>query len=156
MYKLLSEQNKNLEETVKTRTLELENKAFELKGNIQELKDFTFIASHDLQEPLRKVICFGERLRVNYQELLDGRAREYIAVMEKASLRMQKLIDGLLQLSRERVPSTCRNSFSLNNSLSTSAAGIAAQLTVTIGLSLRGLMLWIARASSSLPVPVSP
>ena len=100
LYKLLSEQNKNLEETVKARTLELENKAFELKCNIQELKDFTFIASHDLQEPLRKVICFGERLRTNYEDLLDDRAKEYIAVMEKSSLRMQKLIDGLLQLSK--------------------------------------------------------
>ncbi len=100
LYKLLSEQNKNLEEIVQARTVELENKAFELKRNIQELKDFTFIASHDLQEPLRKVLCFGERLRVNYEELLDSRAKEYIAVMEKASLRMQKLIDGLLQLSR--------------------------------------------------------
>ena len=100
LYKLLSEQNKNLEEIVKTRTLELENKAFELKRNIQELKDFTFIASHDLQAPLRKVICFGERLRVNYEDLLDDRAKDYIAVMEKASVRMQKLIDGLLQLSR--------------------------------------------------------
>lgn len=100
LYKLLSEQNKNLEEIVKARTLELENKAFELKRNIQELKDFTFIASHDLQEPLRKVICFGERLRVNYDELLDDRAKDYITVMEKASVRMQKLIDGLLQLSR--------------------------------------------------------
>ena len=100
LYKLLSEQNKNLEETVKARTLELENKAFELKCNIQELKDFTFIASHDLQEPLRKVICFGERLRTNYEGLLDNRAKEYIAVMEKSSLRMQKLIDGLLQLSK--------------------------------------------------------
>jgi signal transduction histidine kinase len=100
LYKLLSEQNKNLEEIVKARTLELENKAFELKRNIQELKDFTFIASHDLQEPLRKVICFGERLRVNYEDLLDDRAKDYIAVMEKSSVRMQKLIDGLLQLSR--------------------------------------------------------
>ena len=100
LYKLLSEQNKNLEEIVKARTLELEDKAFELKRNIQELKDFTFIASHDLQEPLRKVICFGERLRVNYQDMLDDRAKDYIKVMEKASQRMQKLIDGLLQLSR--------------------------------------------------------
>jgi len=100
LYKQLSEQNKNLEQIVKARTLELENKAWELKRNIQELKDFTFIASHDLQEPLRKVISFGERLRVNYEELLDDRAKDYIEVMEKASMRMQKLIDGLLQLSK--------------------------------------------------------
>ena len=100
LYKLLSEQNKNLENIVKARTLELENKAFQLKRNIQELKDFTFIASHDLQEPLRKVISFGERLRVNCDELLDGKSKGYIEVMEKASVRMQKLIDGLLALSR--------------------------------------------------------
>ena len=100
LYKLLSEQNKNLEQIVKARTLELENKTWELKRNIQELKDFTFIASHDLQEPLRKVISFGERLRINYDELLDPRAKDYISVMGKASMRMQKLINGLLQLSR--------------------------------------------------------
>ena len=115
LYKLLSEQNKNLEKIVKARTLELENKAFELKRNIQELKDFTFIASHDLQEPLRKVICFGERLRINYQELLDGRAKDYIAVMEKASLRMQKLIDGLLQLSRVTTKGTQFETTNLEN-----------------------------------------
>ena len=46
------------------------------------------------------MICFGERLRVNYKYLLDDRAKDYIAVMEKSSVRMQKLIDGLLQLSR--------------------------------------------------------
>jgi len=100
LYKILSDQNRNLESIVKARTLELENKAWQLKRNIQELRDFTFIASHDLQEPLRKVISFGDRLKVNYDELLDDRARGYIDVMEKASLRMQKLIDGLLQLSR--------------------------------------------------------
>lgn len=100
LYKLLSEQNRNLENIVKARTLELENKAWQLKRNIQELRDFTYIASHDLKEPLRKVISFGERLKVNYEELLDDRARDYIEVMEKSSIRMQKLIDGLLQLSR--------------------------------------------------------
>lgn len=99
LYKQLSEQNQNLEQIVKARTLELENKAWELKRNIQELKDFTSIASHDLQEPLRKVISFGERLRVNYKDLLDDRAKEYIDVMEKASIRMKKLIGGLMQLS---------------------------------------------------------
>ncbi|NIQ01893.1 MAG: histidine kinase, partial [Nitrospinaceae bacterium] len=56
LYQLLSEQNKNLEKLVQIRTHELEQKTRELKRNIQELKDFTFIASHDLKEPLRKVI----------------------------------------------------------------------------------------------------
>ena len=46
------------------------------------------------------MICFGDRLRVNYDELLDDRAKDYITVMEKSSARMQRLIDGLLQLSR--------------------------------------------------------
>jgi len=118
LYKVLSEQNKNLESTVKSRTLELENKAWELKRNIQELKDFIFIASHDLQEPLRKVISFGERLRVNYDDLLDDRAKDYIEVMEKASMRMKKLIDGLLQLSRVTTKGTQFQPTNLENVVS--------------------------------------
>lgn len=118
LYKMLSEQNKNLESIVKSRTLELENKAWELKRNIQELKDFTSIASHDLQEPLRKVISFGERLRVNYDELLDDRAKDYIEVMGKASMRMQKLIDGLLQLSRVTTKGTPFQPINLENVVS--------------------------------------
>lgn len=118
LYKQLSEQNKNLEKKVQERTLELEEKARELKRNIQELKDFTFIASHDLQEPLRKVITFGERLRINYDELLDHRAKDYIKVMEKSSLRMQQLIDGLLQLSRVSTKETPLETISLENVVS--------------------------------------
>ena len=89
-----------------------------MKRNIQELKDFIFIASHDLQEPLRKVISFGERLRVNYDDLLDDRAKDYIEVMGKASMRMKKLIDGLLQLSRVTTKGTQFQPTNLENVVS--------------------------------------
>ena len=100
LYRLLTDQNKNLEKTVEKRTQELESITVELKKNIQELKDFAFIASHDLQEPLRKVISFGERLKTKYDNMLDPKAKEYIKVMSKATGHMQHMINGLLQLSR--------------------------------------------------------
>ncbi len=100
LYQLLSNQNKNLENEVQSRTSDLEHMTVELKNNIQELKDFTFVASHDLREPLRKLVAFGNRLRANYGSRLDNRAEDYLKVMEKASVRMQRLIDSLLQLSK--------------------------------------------------------
>lgn len=100
LYQRLSNQNKNLENEVRARTSALEHMTVELKNNIQELKDFTFVASHDLREPLRKLVTFGERLRTNYGSKLDRRAEDYLKVMEKASIRMQKLINSLVQLSK--------------------------------------------------------
>ncbi len=100
LYNLLNDQNKSLEKKVQKRTVELENTTEELKTHIQELKDFAYTASHDLQEPLRKVITFGERLQTKFQNLLDPKAKEYIKVMSKATNHMQKLIDALLQLTR--------------------------------------------------------
>ena len=100
LYRLLSDQNKALEKQVRARTSDLEHMTVELKNTIQELKDFTYVASHDLREPLRKLITFGDRLRTNYGPKLDNRAEDYLKVMEKASIRMQKLIDSLVQLSK--------------------------------------------------------
>jgi len=82
-----------LERRVKERTLDLE------RSN-RELQDFAFVASHDLQEPLRKIQAFGGRLKEKYAEVLEGQGRDYLERMQNAARRMQTLINDLLALSR--------------------------------------------------------
>jgi len=82
----------SLHRKVKERT-----SALELKN--QELRDFAFIASHDLQEPLRKIQTFGDRLRMESEGCLNEAGLDSLARMEKAAGRMQDLIDSLLTYS---------------------------------------------------------
>lgn len=76
------------------------HKQQELEEVNYELEQFAYIASHDLQEPLRKVRAFGDRLEANYSHLLDDKGRDFIVRMQNASARMQTLIDNLLKFSR--------------------------------------------------------
>ncbi|MDB9373515.1 PAS domain-containing protein [Nodularia sphaerocarpa] len=72
----------------------------ELARSNQELQEFAFIASHDLQEPLRKIISFGDRLTTTSENDLSPQGRDYLERMQNAALRMQTLIKDLLTLSR--------------------------------------------------------
>jgi signal transduction histidine kinase/CheY-like chemotaxis protein len=72
----------------------------ELKRSNKELESFAFMASHDLQEPLRKIAAFGERLKLGYQNVLGEQGNDYLTRTLKAAHRMQALIHDLLQLSR--------------------------------------------------------
>ncbi|BAZ37860.1 multi-sensor signal transduction histidine kinase [Calothrix sp. NIES-4101] len=72
----------------------------ELARSNEELQQFAFIASHDLQEPLRKIKAFGDRLKVTCEGILPERANDYLERILNASQRMQALIDDLLTLSR--------------------------------------------------------
>jgi len=74
--------------------------AEELKRSNQDLEQFAYVASHDLQEPLRKIRAFGDRLAARYADKLDEVGTEYITRMQQASTRMQKLIEDLLSFSR--------------------------------------------------------
>lgn len=72
----------------------------ELARSNTELQQFASIASHDLQEPLRKIQAFSNRLKDKYGEVLTEQGRDYLERMQNAAQRMQILIDDLLTLSR--------------------------------------------------------
>jgi signal transduction histidine kinase len=74
--------------------------AEKLKISNRELQEFVSIASHDLQEPLRKVTAFGGRLKTNCADVLDEHGKDYLERMMNAARRMQELINGLLTFSR--------------------------------------------------------
>lgn len=89
-------------------TLAARDKAFEdlsavseeLERSNRELNDFAFIASHDLQEPLRKIRAFANLVNERYRETLDERGQDYLRRLASGAERMASLIDDLLRLSR--------------------------------------------------------
>ena len=102
VFKILSEINrilvkeKQAEETLKKTNADLE------RSN-QDLNDFAAIASHDLKEPLRRVITFADLLIKTNSRALDGKGKDYLDRMQKASARMSRLIEDLLQYSQVSV-----------------------------------------------------
>lgn len=78
----------------------LEEKINELNVSNKDLEQFAYVASHDLQEPLRKIRAFGDRLKSRFTEQIDEEGKDYINRMQNAAERMQTLIDDLLAFSK--------------------------------------------------------
>jgi signal transduction histidine kinase len=102
--------NKNLEMEIKERIaseekiLELNKKLLEnidqLEATNKELDCFAYMASHDLQEPLRKIRIFSDRVLTKYDHELDGESKVYIDKIQAACSRMQNLISDIFTLSK--------------------------------------------------------
>ena len=86
-------QAKLLERLVRERTADLE------RSN-RQLEEFAAVAAHDLQEPLRKIQAFGDRLQTKYSPVLGKQGRENLERILNSAARMRTLIDDLLALSR--------------------------------------------------------
>jgi PAS domain S-box-containing protein len=78
----------------------LRQRSLELERSNQDLERFAYISSHDLQEPLRKIQAFGDRLRTKYEDKLDERGLDYLLRMQEAARRAQEMVEDLLVYSR--------------------------------------------------------
>lgn len=89
----------------------------DLKRSNANLEDFAFAASHDLQEPLRKIHFFAHRIRTSYAEVLGEEGMEMFNRMEIATHRMRNLIDDLLEYSQTAQKPREKNDIDLNEIL---------------------------------------
>ena len=119
----------------------LERRAAELARSNADLEQFAYVASHDLQEPLRKVASFCQLLEQRYGGQLDERGEQYIAFAVDGAKRMQQLINDLLTFSRVG---------------RTSEGFVSVELPTVITKAWAGLESRVAEADAELEVDLDP
>lgn len=95
-------ENKVYEQSLKSLNSELERHALALLRSNNDLEQFAYVASHDLQEPLRMITSFMTQLDRNYGNQLDDRAKKYIHFATDGARRMRQIILDLLEFSKVR------------------------------------------------------
>lgn len=88
------------EEKIKLLNLQLIGNNEQLKSTIEELDRFAYVASHDLQEPLRKIMLFSDKISMKFKNNIEEDAVNYLQKIVKASERMQQLVNDLLKFSK--------------------------------------------------------
>ena len=110
---------------------DLDTQAAELRRSNAELEQFAYVASHDLQEPLRKVASFCQLLEKRYRDQLDERGVKYIEFAVDGAKRMQILINDLLTFSRVGRASDVRVTVPLDQPLDAAATALSAVIEET-------------------------
>ncbi len=141
----LSLLNETLEKRVDERTAALEKEIFdrtnaeqslaehahELAQSNAELEQFAYVASHDLRAPLRTMAGFVNLLQRDYASLLDERGTTYVEFISDGALRMQTLIDDLLEFSRVRTQTKPFSETSLDGIVARATADLAPLIAET-------------------------
>ncbi len=116
-----------------------------LRQSNQALQDFASIASHDLQEPLRKVISFGDMLKKRSEAALGETGNEYLDRMLAATRRMQSLLTGLLEYSRVTTQANPFTRIDLNEIVSEVLSDLEIRIEM-VGAEVRSATLPIVKA----------